>query len=130
MLDPNKTLLIVEDELALQESLAEQMSDLQCTVLRARDGNEGFQLSMTHKPNLILLDIMLPNMDGIEMLAMVRKTDWGRNIPVIVLSNVDPGDETTKRINELGVAYYFIKSNVTPEKLKSTVYEVITQNLH
>ncbi len=125
MENPEKVVLIVEDEPLLQESLAEQLEDLGCNIVTARDGNEAFQKSFSYKPCLILLDILLPNMDGLEMLEMLRKKDWGKNIPVIVLSNVDPDDETMKRIEVLGVSYYFIKSNVDPSKLKSTVNEML-----
>ncbi len=128
MKNPGKAVLIVEDEPLLQESLAEQLEDLGCNILTARDGNEAFQKSLSNKPCLILLDILLPNMDGLEMLEMLRKEEWGKNIPVIVLSNVDPNDETMRRIELLGVSYYFIKSNVSPLKLKSTVNEMLQDN--
>lgn len=126
MENPEKVVLIVEDEPLLQESLAEQLEDLGCTIVTARDGNEVFQKSLSNKPCLILLDILLPNMDGLKMLEKLRKErGGGKNIPVIVLSNVDPNDETMKRIEALGVSYYFIKSNVDPSKLKSTVIEML-----
>lgn len=127
MLDQQRILLLVEDELSLQETLSEQLSELGCTILKARDGREGFQLALTHKPHLILLDIIMPNMDGIEMLDMVRKTAWGAEIPVIILTNVDPGEETMKRIMNLGVSFYFIKSNITPDKLRGTVSDILNK---
>lgn len=125
MENPEKVVLIVEDEPLLQESLSEQLEDLGCTIITAREGNEAFQMALSHKPSLILLDILLPNMDGLEMLEMLRNVEWGKNIPVIVLSNVDPNDETMKRVEVLGVSYYFIKSNVDPSKLKFTVNEML-----
>lgn len=125
MEDFKKVVLIVEDEPLLQESLAEQLGDLNCTIVTAREGEEAFQKALSCKPNLILLDILLPNMDGLEMLEMLRNVEDGKNIPVIVLSNVDPNDDTMKKIEVLGVSYYFIKSNVDPSKLKSTVIEML-----
>lgn len=125
MENSEKVVLVVEDEPLIQEFLAEQLEDLGCIVVAARDGNEAFQKSLANKPCLILLDILLPNIDGLEMLEMVRKEAWGKDIPVIVLSNVDPNEETMKRIEVLGVSYYFIKSNVSPLKLKSTIIEML-----
>ena len=125
MENSEKVVLVVEDEPLIQEFLAEQLEDLGCIVVAARDGNEALQKSLANKPCLILLDILLPNIDGLEMLEMLRKEDWGEDIPVIVLSNVDPNEETMKRIEVLGVSYYFIKSNVSPLKLKSTIIEML-----
>ena len=77
MENPEKVVLIVEDEPLLQESLAEQLEDLGCTIVTARDGNEVFQKSLSNKPCLILLDILLPNMDGLKMLEKLRKERGG-----------------------------------------------------
>ena len=125
MENPNKVVLIVEDEPLLQESLSEQLGDLGCTIVTAKDGDEAFQKALSTKPCLILLDILLPKMDGLEMLEKLREEEWGRDISVIVLTNVDPNDEIINKIKVLGVSYYFIKSNVSPLKLKSTVSEML-----
>lgn len=88
MSDKAKKILIVEDELILLEVLVDNLKDEGFNVLEARDGEEGLEVALKEKPDLILLDIMMPKMNGMTMLKKLRDDRWGSKVPVMVLTNV------------------------------------------
>jgi len=110
-----KLLLIVEDEDSVVYALSEKFNLTEgVKVLFASNGVEGLRKALEEKPDLILLDIILPEMDGIEMLKKLRDDAWGKNVEVIILSNLsDPDSE--KEAKELGVTQYIIKSDAKIE---------------
>lgn len=105
----SKKILIVEDEDSVVYALNEKLGAIgQLKVLCAKNGREGLKLALAEKPDLILLDIILPEIDGLKMLRALRADVWGKNAQVIVLSNLsDPFKE--KEASELGVNRYMIK---------------------
>src|SRR3990167_9825623 len=107
---PKKTILLVEDEETHRELVASHLSSASIKVLTANDGVQGLAMALKYHPDLILLDIIMPYKDGIEMLRDLRRDPWGQTADVIMLTNL--GDDT--RINEvrsLGVADYLVKTN-------------------
>ncbi len=121
-----KKILVVEDEIAVLKLLTDRLSKEGFLVIGARDGKEGLELALKEAPDLILLDILMPVMDGMTMLEQLRNSAAGANIPVIMLSNLG---ETSKILQsqELGVVNYLIKTNfklddvikIVKEKLQS-----------
>ena len=84
-----KKILIVEDDEPIIFSLSKKLELFKTVkVLCARNGEEGLSMALVEKPDLILLDIVMPEMDGIEMLRRLRKNDWGKTVKVIILSNL------------------------------------------
>lgn len=110
-----KLLLIVEDEDSVVYALSEKFNLTEgVKVLFASNGVDGLRKALEEKPDLILLDIILPEMDGIEMLKKLRDDAWGKSADVIILSNLsDPDSE--KEAKELGVTQYIIKSDAKIE---------------
>jgi DNA-binding response OmpR family regulator len=84
-----KRVLIVEDDAQLREALVEKFSHAGLEPLQAADGEAGLAAALEEKPDIILLDIEMPKMDGITMLSHLRDDVRGRDMPVIVLTNVD-----------------------------------------
>ena len=82
-------------------------------MLEAKNGKVGLEVALRKRPDLILLDIVMPVMDGITMLRLLRaNNDWGKTVPVILLTNLSPADEQRNQaIAELDPAYYLIKSD-------------------
>jgi CheY-like chemotaxis protein len=80
-------------------------------VLKARNGQEGLDLATSEKPDLILLDILMPVMDGITMMQKLRKSDaWGKAVPIILLTNLSVEKKTIKRlIKENQPVFYLVK---------------------
>lgn len=103
-------LLVVEDEAVLRRLLVMTLRAEGFTVIEAVDGAEGITLACKRRPNLILLDIIMPEVNGMEMLQRLRKDPWGKKADVILLTNLGD-DESIKRAKDFGVTDYFIKSD-------------------
>lgn len=103
-----KKILVIEDDSALSLILIDNLTKEGFDIIQARDGEEGLASALSVKPDLILLDIILPKMDGLTMLGKLRQDSWGKNVPVIVLSNLsDPLDIAKAAID--GVHEYLVK---------------------
>jgi CheY-like chemotaxis protein len=86
MMQQHKTVLLVEDDAALRELMAEILTDEGYAVLEAKDGRHGLRLAQEHMPSLILADQVLPAMSGIELLERLRASRATRSIPVVLVS--------------------------------------------
>lgn len=106
-----KILLIVEDEDSVVYALSEKFNLTEgVKVIFANNGIDGLKKAFEEKPDLILLDIIMPKMDGIELLKKLREDEWGKKAEVIILSNLsDPNSE--KKTKALGVSQYIIKAD-------------------
>lgn len=118
-----KTVLIVEDDVALRSVLVEKMTDEKFHVLSASDGELGLAAALLHHPHLILLDIFMPRMDGITMLSHLRATDsWGKHVSVIVLTNSTDA-QTIATVSGFGATDFLIKSEWSLEALVARIRE-------
>jgi DNA-binding response OmpR family regulator len=116
-----KKILIIEDEVILAEMYKEKLEKEGFEVFATSEIGEGIEIAKKEKPDLILLDILLPRENGVSFLEKIKK-EGIKDIPVVAFSNYDdPG--TKKRAFELGVKEYLIKTNYTPgeivEKIKN-----------
>jgi DNA-binding response OmpR family regulator len=103
-------ILLVEDEKSLLKVLADKFKREGFTIYEASDGEEGLNSAIKHRPNLIVLDLVMPNMDGMTMLKRLRENKQGLSIPVLILTNLsDP--EYINQANGWGVIEYMVKSN-------------------
>jgi DNA-binding response OmpR family regulator len=102
----NKKILIVDDETKILELLAKKFSDEGFDVIKARDGEEGLKLAISKKPDVILLDIIMPKMDGLTMLQRLRKDSWGRGVKVVILTNLSDGESLSQALE--GRAFDFL----------------------
>jgi len=109
MLDEPKTILIVDDEQTLLSALVDKFTREGFVVLSAKDGQEGLDRAFADHPDLILLDIVMPVMDGMAMLANLRKDPWGKNAKVIMLTNLSEVEKVTSQLQ--GVYDYLVKSD-------------------
>jgi CheY-like chemotaxis protein len=121
-----KKILIVEDEKPMLDAVSDTLKQNAFSVLTADNGKDGLDLALKEHPNLLLLDIFMPKMDGLTMLETLRNDPWGHDVPVIILTNLNPdADQTIKSILEHKPAFYLIKSNVTLEQIVSKIKEVL-----
>ena len=105
-----KTILIVEDEKTLFEALSVKLEEAGYKIVEAKDGKEGLEIALKIKPDLLLVDILMPIMDGITMINKLKEDEWGKNVPMIILTNFS--DEEKMRQAELaGVHDYMVKSD-------------------
>jgi two-component system alkaline phosphatase synthesis response regulator PhoP len=107
------TILVVEDESVMLQTLRDNLVSNGFNVLQAKDGAEGLTVASAHHPDLILLDILMPGMDGLEMMQKLRAQDaWGKKVPIIILTNLSPEeDKIINRIAEDEPAYYLVKTD-------------------
>lgn len=115
-------ILIVEDDPAILDIYQKALSIEGYQVENAVDGEEGLAKALSIKPNLILLDIMLPKKDGVQVLEAIKKDDLAKNIPVLILSNFGQDEVITKCIN-LGAENYMIKAATAIDTLLEKVKE-------
>lgn len=109
-------ILIIEDDFFIRELYERQFSKEGYTVLSAEDGPTGLVMSAQEKPDLILLDIMLPKLNGLDLLRTLKTKEETKSIPVILLTNL--GQESViKEGFELGAESYLIKSAYTPSQI-------------
>ncbi len=113
-------ILIVEDEDDLRSALRVFLEQAGFVVIEASDGKTGVELASTQKPDLIILDIGLPIMNGHQVLREVRRNPWGKNIHIILLTNADDPENITQGIGLRGDEY-LIKSRTD---LKTIVKKV------
>ena len=118
----SKSILIAEDEKAIAEALKLKLERSGFEVVIARDGKEALELTKNKNFDLIILDLIMPNLDGFEFLAAAKKQ--GIASPIIVASNLgQPEDE--KKAKELGAKDFFIKSNVSVAEVAKKVKEAL-----
>lgn len=119
-----KKILIVEDEKQLIAALEEKLHSTGYATVAVRDGEQGLKAAYAEKPDLILLDIVMPVMDGMTMLEKLRKDERGKDIPVIILTNLSDGDKKSASA-EQGVSDYLIKANWTLDELMRKIEDRI-----
>jgi DNA-binding response OmpR family regulator len=105
-----KKILIIEDEQPLVKALTDKLQDEGFSVSVAHDGVEGLKMSLEEKPGLVLLDLILPKMDGMTYLDKLRDDEWGREVPVIILTNLSD-DKKVVEAQKSGVYDYLIKTD-------------------
>lgn len=121
--EATKTILIVEDEESLRKALEQKFTHEGFHVISAQDGEEGYKMAALEQPDILLLDILMPRMDGMTMLKKIRKEGgWGAKVPVIFLTNTSPFDEQKmKDISETDPVYYWVKANTALQDIVEKV---------
>ena len=119
-------ILIVEDEDALASVLSSKFQLAGFSVLVAVDGEDGLNKIGTFQPDLILLDIILPKMDGFEILKTIKADKNLKNIPVILLTNLSQKDEVKKGL-DLGANDYLIKAHYMPSEVINKVKKILAE---
>lgn len=119
-----KKILIVEDEPDIREAMAEAIAQAGFTVSVAENGATGLKVAQAERPDLILLDIIMPIMDGHEFLKRLRLDPWGRNAKVIMLTSMDDV-RNIANAHEGAIEDYLIKAHSSLEEIVHKVRELI-----
>jgi len=119
-----KTILIVEDDKFLRELIARKLLKEGYNISEAIDGEEGIKKIKTEKPDLILLDLILPGVDGFEVLSRMKADEKLAEIPVIILSNLGQREEIERGL-KLGANDYMIKAHFTPREIIDKIKTVL-----
>jgi len=121
-----KKILFIEDESALQKTFGDFLEKEGFELISALDGETGLKLAEKEIPDLILLDLILPKMEGVEVLKKLRENPKTKDIPVIVLTNVDDFEKLEKSL-ELGVKAYLVKTDFTLEEVLQKIKEELKE---
>ena len=119
-----KKILLIEDEDVLQQTMAEYLTAEKFEVVGAMDGQIGLEMAQKESPDLILLDIILPKLDGFSVLEEIKKNEKTKNIPVILLTNLESMENIQKAF-EKGVVAYLIKADFKLEEVVEKIKEIL-----
>lgn len=121
----NRDILIIEDDKLLRDLLTEKLERSGFTVVGAIDGRQALEKLDTVTPALIILDLVLPGIDGFEILRHVKESPVAKAIPVLVLSNLGDKDDV-HRAKDLGAEEYLIKAHYTLDDIVKRIEEMIS----
>ena len=120
----SQKIVIVEDNFSLADIYKTRLELLGYTVMVAHDGEEGLALIERELPNLVLLDLMVPKIAGDQILTRMRASEWGKNIKVCIVSNLNEADAPAG-LRELGIEDYAVKANLTNDQLDQLVDNIL-----
>lgn len=126
-MEDKKKILIIEDEKFLLEMYDMRLTAAGFEVITALEGKEGLHLAVEKKPDLIILDIVLPEISGYEILRMLKKDPDTKDITVLVFSNLSQEEEIQKGL-DLGASDYVVKTEVTPSQLVEKVKKMLEKS--
>ncbi len=115
-----KNILIIEDEIDIREAMTEALTQENFTVSTAQNGSVGLEKALSEHPDMILLDIVMPIMDGHEMLEKLRQDSWGKHARVIMLTSMDDVNNIANA-HEGTITDYIIKAHSSLDEIVSKV---------
>jgi DNA-binding response OmpR family regulator len=115
---------IIEDDQAISQMYRIKFESEGYSVETAENGKQGLELCEKMVPDIILLDLMMPEMNGDEMLTLLRKTAWGQSIKVVILTNMGE-QEIPDSIKKQGVSAVILKADMTPRQVAELVKKTI-----
>lgn len=117
-----RKILVVDDEQDLREAMSTALTQAGYEVLAAKNGAEGLELATKEKPDLIMLDIVMPEMDGLATLERLRTDAWGKTANVMLLTVLDDVESVSRAV-EHGVHDYLVKTDLNLEDVVTRVKE-------
>lgn len=124
-----KIVLIVEDEASLRNVLRDQLVQDGFSVMEAKNGAAGLKMALDSHPDLILLDLVMPVMDGLTMLKKLRREKWGKTAPVIILTNlVSKNPLVNQYLTQTHHTYFLEKSNIKIDEVVVKVRERLSEH--
>lgn len=125
--DSKKVLLVIEDDMLLREALVKKLSHEGYTVITAQRGDDALAIALSKHPDLVTLDILLPDERGDIFMDEIRKDPWGAKVPIIVLTNFDADNAMIDKISIDHPSYYFIKAQTDMQFLTEKISELIAE---
>ena len=116
--------VIVEDNVALADIYKTRLEILGYICFVAYDGLEALTIIEKERPGLVMLDIMIPKVSGDQLLALMRQTEWGKDIKVLVISNLNENDAPAG-IRANGIEGYAVKANLTDDQIDKLVADIL-----
>lgn len=117
-------ILIVEDDQFLRELIVQKLTKENFDIVEAQDGEEGIKMIQTENPDIVLLDLILPGIDGFEVLSRAKNDPKTAHVPIIILSNLGQ-EEDVQRGLQLGAVDYMVKAHFTPGEIVERVRSIL-----
>jgi len=119
-------ILLVDDDELLVRMYQKKLENGGHKVITASDGQIAIQTALQEKPDLVILDIRMPKMDGMQAMHRLREDEWGKTVPIIMLTNVDYLNNSMREgASSDHPIYYLVKSNTRPDKVLKKINEII-----
>lgn len=126
MSEGKKILLLVEDEKPVLKALVAKFEGDGFGVLQAENGEDGLRVALTEKPDLILLDLIMPKKTGLQMMHELRETSgYGEKVPIIILTNLSVNDKISSEVSKHEPSFYLVKADWKIEDVVSKVKEIL-----
>ena len=122
-----KKVLLIEDDLILSEMYQSKLDKEGFEVITANDGEKGLAIALQVHPEIVLLDLLMPKMDGMTLMKKLRENPWGKNVPIIILTNLNINEKISQGIREDHPTYFFMKTEITPKDVVDRVREVLNK---
>lgn len=119
------TVLIIEDDKILSDMYTDAFTHSGFAVITAEDGKKGLDLALTEKPDIIILDLALPKIQGTDVMQSLRIDTWGKTVPIIVLTNLNVDGKILEAITRYSPVYCLLKASITPEEVINKAKEVL-----
>jgi CheY-like chemotaxis protein len=125
-MNTQKTILVAEDDTILRDAVADTLRLKNFLPIEAKNGTEAVELALSKHPNLILLDLLMPEMDGMSALKKIRQDSWGAHVPVIILTNLNADDELlVENMVAYKPLYYLIKSDWKVDDVIEKIQKIV-----
>lgn len=124
MAEKKYTILLIEDEEMLANMYETKFQAAGYDIHKALDGDTGLKLAFEHDPDLILLDVIMPKLDGFSVLKQLRENPKTKNTPVLLLTNLGQ-DEDVSKGKKLGATGYLVKANMTPAEVVDKIKDYL-----
>ncbi len=121
-------ILLVEDDPNILDMYKSTLEQNGYSVYTASDGEMAVKQALDKRPDLLLLDLGIPKLNGLQVMEKVREDEWGKKVPIIILTNFNPDDKILNAVVKGNPTYYLIKSDVTPEGIVLKIQEVFKEN--
>jgi DNA-binding response OmpR family regulator len=123
----NKTILWVEDDDFLGSVITKKLMKENANVIHVGTGAKAVEILSSTVPDIILLDVLLPDKDGFEVLSDAKKSQRTKDVPIIMFSNLSQ-EENIKKAKEMGALDFYVKSNLTPDQIVENIREVFSSS--
>jgi CheY-like chemotaxis protein len=123
-----KSVLIVDDEESLVNVLARKFTDEGVVAYTAHNGREGLEVALEKHPDLILLDIMMPEMDGFDVMNALHADEWGKTVPIILLTNSSSIETVSKAVSS-GMSEFLVKTDMRLDQVVTHVKDRLDRQL-
>lgn len=121
-----KIILFIEDESALQKTMGDVLRQNGYKIINAFEGETGLNLAKTKNPDLILLDLILPKHQGLDILKKLKEDPKTKGIPIIVLTNLEDAENISK-VSEFGANAYLVKSNYSLDEVIEKIKKALNE---